>query len=75
MTDATSTSLFDAVQRRVAEARAKVDALDVSDDVRSMAHRHLNRLDRASRSDLSIASRQVEDYHAALDAGEVPIYD
>jgi hypothetical protein len=74
MTD-TSTSLFDAVQARVAEARAKVHALDVSDDVRRMARRHLDRLDRASRSDLSIASRQVEDYHAALDAGEIPIYD
>lgn len=71
----TETTLFDAVQKRVAEARAKVDSLDVSDDVRRMAHRHLDRLDRASRNDLSIASRQVEDYHAALDAGEVPIYD
>lgn len=74
MTD-TSISLFDAVQERIAQARAKVDALDVSDDVRRMAHRHLDRLDRASRSDLSIASRQVEDYHASLEAGEVPIYD
>ena len=74
MTDA-SLGLFETVQRRLAEAGAKVDALDVSDDVRRMAHTQLRRLDRASRSDLSIASRQVEDFHAALDAGEVPIYD
>jgi hypothetical protein len=73
MTD--TSSLFGTVQQRIAEARAKVDALDVSDDVRRMARRHLDRLDRASRSDLSVASRQVEDYHATLDAGEVPIYD
>ena len=71
----TSPSLFDAVQLRVKQARAKVDALDVSDDVRRMAYRHLNRLDRASRTDLSITSRHVEEYHASLDAGEVPIYD
>lgn len=68
-------SLFDAVQRRIAEATAKVEALDISDDVRRMANRHLSRLDRASRTDLSHASRQVEEYHAALDAGQVPIYD
>lgn len=74
MTD-TSLGLYETVQQRLAEARAKVDALDASDDVRRMAHRHINRLDRASRSDLSIASRQVEAFHAALDAGDVPIYD
>jgi hypothetical protein len=71
----TETTLFDTTQRRVAEARARIDALDTSDDVKRMAHRQLNRLDRRSRSDLSIASRQVEDFHATLDAGEVPIYD
>jgi hypothetical protein len=71
----TETTLFDTTQRRVAEARARIDALDASDDVKRMAHRQLNRLDRRSRSDLSIASRQVEDFHATLDAGEVPIYD
>ena len=69
------TTLFETTQRRVAEARAKIDALDASDDVKRMAHRHLNRLDRRSRSDLSIASRQVEDFHATLDAGEIPIYE
>ncbi|HVT65413.1 MAG TPA: hypothetical protein VHD81_09675 [Mycobacteriales bacterium] len=69
------TTLFEQVQRRIAEATAKVEALDISDDVRRMATRHLNRLDRASRTDLSVASRQVEDYHASLDAGQVPIYD
>ena len=73
MTD--TMDLFENVQQRLAEARSKVAILDVSDDVRRMANRHLDRLDRASRSDLSIASRKVEDYHAALDAGEVPIYD
>ena len=71
----TETTLFETTQRRVAEARAKIDALDVSDDVKRLAHRHLNRLDRSSRSDLSIASRAVEEFHAALDAGEVPIYE
>ena len=68
-------NLFDAVQHRLAEARARVDAFDASDDVKRVAHRQLNRLDRASRSDLSIASREVEVFHAALDAGEIPIYD
>lgn len=74
MTD-TSLGLFEAVQKRIAEARGKIAALDVSDDVRRMANQHLNRLDRASRSDLSIASRRVEEFHASLDAGEVPIYE
>ena len=75
MTTNTGTSLFEQTQRRLAEARAKVDALDVSDDVKRIAHRNLNRLDRSSRSELSLASRAVEDFHAALDAGEVPIYE
>jgi hypothetical protein len=69
------TTLFETTQRRVAEARAKIDALDASDDVKRLASRHLNRLDRRSRSELSLASRQVEEFHAALDAGEVPIYE
>jgi hypothetical protein len=68
-------TLFDTVQDRLAEARQKVEALDVSNDVRRVVMRHLNRLDRASRSDLTIASRELEAFHAALDAGEVPIYD
>ena len=49
--------------------------MDVSDDVRRVAHRNLNRLNHTSRVDLSIASREVEAFHATLDAGEVPIYD
>ena len=68
-------TLFEAVQQRLAEARAKLDAFDVSEEVLRAAHRQLNRLDRASRSDLTIASREVEAFHAALDAGDVPIYD
>ena len=68
-------TLFDATQARITEARDRLDALDVSDEVRRAGHRQLNRLDRASRSDLSIASREVEAFHATLDAGEVPIYD
>jgi hypothetical protein len=67
--------LFEAVQRRIVEAREKLERLDVSDDVLRAATRQLNRLDRASRTDLSIASREVEAFHATLDAGEVPIYD
>lgn len=71
----TGTTLFESVQQRLAEARAKVDAIAATDDVKRIAHRNLNRLDRASRTDLTIASREVESFHAALDAGEVPIYD
>jgi hypothetical protein len=73
--DAAGTTLFETVQKRVLEARGKIDALDVSDDVKRIAVRNLNRLERASHSDLSIASREVEGFHAALDAGDVPIYD
>lgn len=69
------TALFDAVQRRILEARDKLDAFDVSDEVRRTGHRRLDQLDRYSRTDLSITSREVEAFHAALDAGEVPIYD
>jgi hypothetical protein len=75
MGETQTTTLFDAVQERIAEARAKIDAFDASDDVKRVGHRNLNRLDRASRYDLSIASRQVEEFHATLDAGEIPIYD
>ena len=72
----TATTLFDTVQQRIAEARQKLEGLtDVSDDVLRVAHRQLNRLDRASRSDLTIASREIEKFHASLDAGEIPIYD
>jgi hypothetical protein len=73
MTDAGT--LFEATQRRIAQAREKLDSIEATDEVRRAGHRHLNRLDRASRSDLSIASREVEAFHNALDAGEVPIYD
>lgn len=72
---AETTTLFDGTQQRIAEARAKVDAADVADDVKRVAHRNLNRLDRASRYNLSITSRQVEAFHASLDEGVVPIYD
>ncbi len=75
MGETQTTTLFDAVQVRIAEARAKVDAFDASDEVKRVAYRQLNRYDRASRHDLSIASRQVEEFHASLDAGEIPIYD
>lgn len=71
----TGTTLFESVQQRLAEARAKVDAIDASDEVKRIGHRNLNRLDRASRTDLTIASREVEAFHASLDAGEIPIYD
>jgi hypothetical protein len=69
------TTLFETVQTRLAEARAKLDAFDASDEVKRVAMRQLNRFDRASRSDLTITSREVEAFHAALDAGEIPIYD
>lgn len=75
MMTATGTTLFESVQQRLAEARVKVDEIATSDEVKRVAHRNLNRLDRASRTDLTIASREVEAFHAALDAGEVPIYD
>jgi BMFP domain-containing protein YqiC len=75
MGETVTTTLFDQVQQRIVEARAKLDALDVSEDVMRAAQRQLNRLDRASRSDLTIASREVEAFHATLDAGDVPIYD
>lgn len=35
----------------------------------------LNRLDRAARTDLSVASRDVEAFHATLDVGEIPVYE
>ena len=63
------------MQGRIAEARERIDALDVSDDGKAAALRQLNRLDRASRYDLSIASREVSGFLATLDAGELPVYD
>jgi hypothetical protein len=70
-----SSTLYAATQLRLAEARDRIDALDVSDEVKAAAIKRLNRLDRASRMDLSIASREIEAFHADLDAGEVPLYD
>jgi len=74
MTEGTTT-LYDTVQRRLQEARGRIDALDASDDVKRIARRQLDRLDRASRIDLTIASREVEAFHASLDAGDIPLYD
>ena len=71
----TSPSLYDDVQARLAVARERVLALDVSDDLRMAALRRLTRLDRASRYDLSVASREVAAFLAELDAGEVPLYE
>ena len=68
-------TLFQTTQQRLEQARARVDALDVSDEVKAAARKQVNRLDRASRTDLSIASRAVESFHADLDAGEVPILE
>lgn len=68
-------NLFADVQRRLADARARVAALDVSDDVKAAASQRLNRLDRASRFDLSIASREVAVFLADLDAGQIPLYE
>jgi hypothetical protein len=68
-------TLFDAVQKRLAEARERLAAMDLSDEVREAALKRLNRLDRASHHDLSLTSREVEGFHIDLDAGEVPIYD
>jgi hypothetical protein len=73
--DGSTATLFETVQQRVAQARLRVAALDASDDVKTAALKRLNRLERASRYDLSIASREVERFHADLDAGEVPLYD
>lgn len=69
------TTLFASVQLRIDQARARVEELEASEDVKAAARRRLSRLDRASRHDLSIASREVEAFHADLDAGEVPIYE
>lgn len=74
MTDTTPT-LYDDVQARLATARARVEALDVSQDVKDAALRRLARLDRASRHDLSVASREVAAFLAELDAGEIPLYE
>ena len=68
-------SLYDDVQDRIAEARLRVEALDVSEDVRAAALRQLTRLDRASRYDLSLVSREVSGFVATLDAGEVPVFE
>lgn len=73
--ETTGTSLFESVQQRIAEGHERIDAVDVSDEVKHAAHRRLKRLDRASRHDLSLASRAVESFHADLDAGQVPIYE
>ncbi len=70
-----SPNLFDDVQQRLAEARARVAALDASDDVKAAALRRLRRLALASRYDLSIASREVAAFLADLDAGDIPLYD
>jgi hypothetical protein len=71
----TETSLFADVQDRIAEARARVEALDVSDDVKGAALKQLTRLDRASRYDLSLVSREVSAFIATLDAGDLPLYE
>jgi len=68
-------TLFKDVQARIAAARERVAEFDASDDVKRAALRRLNRLDRASRYDLSIASREVSAFVAALDAGEIPIFE
>lgn len=70
-----SPNLYDDVQQRLAEARARVAALDASDDVKAAALRRLRRLALASRYDLSIASREVAAFLADLDAGDIPLYD
>lgn len=74
MTEA-SPSLYADVQARLADARQRVEALDVSEDVKRAALRRLTRLDRASRHDLSVTSREVAAFLADLDAGELPLYD
>jgi hypothetical protein len=71
----TSPSLYADVQDRIAEARARIEALDVSDDVKAAALRQLTRLDRASRYDLSLVSREVSGFLATLDAGDLPLYE
>ena len=68
-------SLYDDVQARIASARERVEGLDVSEDVKRAALRRLSRLDRASRHDLSVTSREVAAFIAELDAGELPLYD
>jgi hypothetical protein len=68
-------NLFKDVQDRIATARARVAALDTSDDVKTAALRQLTRLERASRYDLSIASREVAAFLAMLDAGDIPVYE
>lgn len=68
-------SLYADVQARIAEARTRVEALDVSEDVKRAALRRLSRLDRASGSDLSVTSRAVASFIAELDSGELPLYD
>lgn len=74
MTDTTPT-LYDDVQARLATARARVEGLDVSQDVKDAVLLRLARLERASRHDLSVASREVAIFLAELDAGEIPLYE
>ena len=68
-------SLYADVQARIASARERVEALEVSEDVKRAALRRLTRLDRASRYDLSLTSREVAAFVAELDAGDIPLYD
>lgn len=68
-------ALYDDVQARLATARERVQALDASADVKAAVLLRLSRLDRASRFDLSIASREVAAFLAELDAGEIPLYE
>lgn len=67
--------MFDSVQQRLAEAHGRVDTLEYSPEVKAAAHRRLDRLDSASRHDLSLASRAVESFHTDLDAGQIPIHE
>lgn len=71
----TTHSLYDDVQARLATARERITALDASQDVKDAALRRLDRLDRASRYELSVASREVAAFLDDLDAGEVPLYE
>lgn len=53
-------TLYDDVRRRLALARAHIDDLEASDEVRAALHERLTRYQSAARSDLTRASRSVD---------------
>jgi hypothetical protein len=68
-------ALYDVVLKRLADARSRVSALAVSEDLKDALQARLVRLAAAARTDLTVTSREVDQFLVDLDAGVVPLHD